>query len=540
MDDRNYFLGSLAPVCIPYYIFLGCPVSSTTLRKDLERLDADYTESPYLSPRQQLLEAERLRLGHDDVRSKAYRSAIVNLSAKLPLPSTFYQNFQHRIYYEEQLPKHTQFGREFIYAFTWEDSREDRRLLDIRPDDVVLCLCSAGDNLLDYLASCRPRRVHAVDLNPNQAHLLELKVAAYQALDHAEFWKLFGEGRAPSFPRILLSKLSPYLSSQALQFWATQAAIFTSAGGLYEYGGSGRALRLVRWALGAAGRRRTVRRFCAARSLDEQRALWPRLRAVLLNRPLHWLCAGPQFLWRAAGVPAAQAALITNDYHRDDPTDPTKVRLRADSGEAVWQYVCDTLEPVARDSLLAADNFYYLLTLNGRYTRRCHPNYVSAKAHAKLSRPGAFDGLRIHTDEINDVVARIKPGTLTIAVVRPNPLLSFPPAPSARLARPTGLTARAQIMDSMDWFDPAGAAAATQIRALNRALALGGRVLLRSAGRRPWYLARFERLGFAVRTARQRAPGTLMDRCVASLPFPSFLPPRLALAGGFRPPNSAD
>lgn len=35
----------------------------------------------------------------------------------------------------------------------------------------------------------------------------------------------------------------------------------------------------------------------------------------------------------------------------------------------------------------------------------------------KLSSPGAFDGLRIHTDEINEVINRIKPRSLTIAVV---------------------------------------------------------------------------------------------------------------------------
>lgn len=51
-------------------------------------------------------------------------------------------------------------------------------------------------------------------------------------------------------------------------------------------------------------------------------------------------------------------------------------------------------------------------------TARCHPGYLTAKAHTKLSRPEAFDGLRIHTDEINEVISRITPGTLTIAVVR--------------------------------------------------------------------------------------------------------------------------
>ena len=48
---------------------------------------------------------------------------------------------------------------------------------------------------------------------------------------------------------------------------------------------------------------------------------------------------------------------------------------------------------------------------------RCHPSYLSPQAHVKLSTPGAFDGLRIHTDEINEVINRITPGTLTIAVV---------------------------------------------------------------------------------------------------------------------------
>lgn len=49
---------------------------------------------------------------------------------------------------------------------------------------------------------------------------------------------------------------------------------------------------------------------------------------------------------------------------------------------------------------------------------RCYPGYLDAKAHAKLSRPNAFAKLRIHTDEINEVIARINPATLTIAVVR--------------------------------------------------------------------------------------------------------------------------
>ena len=171
------------------------------------------------------------------IRSKAYDSAIVNLSANLPLPSTFYQNSHWRIYYDEHLQKHTRFNNKYIYAFTWEDSRVDQRLLKIGSDDVVLCVTSAGDNLLDYLVSSNPRRIHAVDLNPNQNHLLELKIAAFQALPYVDFWRLFGEGKHTSFRELLIHRLSSHMSSQALQFWLTNANVFTSSRGLFETGG---------------------------------------------------------------------------------------------------------------------------------------------------------------------------------------------------------------------------------------------------------------------------------------------------------------
>lgn len=53
----------------------------------------------------------------------------------------------------------------------------DNKLLDFSSDDVILAITSGGDNILDYL-QYSAKRIHAVDLNPNQNHLLELKVAS--------------------------------------------------------------------------------------------------------------------------------------------------------------------------------------------------------------------------------------------------------------------------------------------------------------------------------------------------------------------------
>jgi hypothetical protein len=76
----------------------------------------------------------------------------------------------------------------------------------------------------------------------------------------------------------------------------------------------------------------------------------------------------------------------------------------------------------------------------------------------------------------------------------------------------------AVVMDSMDWFDPGAEAAATQIEKLNRALKLGGRILLRSAALTPWYIATFESMGFQGKRVGARIAGGCIDRFVLSPP----------------------
>ncbi|KUM60231.1 hypothetical protein ACN42_g6893 [Penicillium freii] len=483
-SERNYFLGG-----IPYYIFVGCPkeMASTPSSQSIEKLDASFTESPYLLPANHKQEMDNavVKSTHE-IRSKAYESAVINLSANLPLPSSFYQNHHYRIHYNDMLPKHTQFQNEYIYAFTWEDPRVDHRLLNIGKDDVILAITSAGDNILDYLQK-GPRRVHAVDLNPNQNHLLELKVACYSALGHRDMWKIFGDGKHAQFRELLISKLSPHLSSQAFQYWLEHTQTFTSTSGhgLYETGGSRHAIRMVRWLFNIFGLQGEVRKLCEAQSIAEQREIWPRIRRVLLSRPLNWAIVSTEwFAWKAAGVPRNQRNMIVDDFFRRNGLTEDMKKGKDISGQSIWEYVVNTLDPMVNETLISNDNYFYFLCVQGKFSRRCHPTYLSPQAHVKLSTPGAFDGLRIHTDEINEVINRITPGTLTIAVV----------------------------MDSMDWFDPAGDSAPSQARTFNKALKKGGRILLRSASIDPWYIKHFEENGFTARRVGARFPGTCIDR----------------------------
>ena len=114
----------------------------------------------------------------------------------------------------------------------WQDADVLLQAIDIRPEQICLSIASAGDNTLAILAR-GPQRVIAVDMNPAQIYMLELKVAAYRELNHTEFLILVGS-RSGSIRESLYRRCRQQLSPDAQAFWdANSAAI---AGGL---GGAG-------------------------------------------------------------------------------------------------------------------------------------------------------------------------------------------------------------------------------------------------------------------------------------------------------------
>lgn len=374
---------------IPYYIFIGCARTTINPLQQMAVVDAAVTESPFIAAldiHAQSLVRKTRRSSSTERRSKAYDTAVVNLAASLPLPAAYYQNNKTRVYYDDTLPKHRQFNEEYIYSFTWEDARVDSRLLKITSDDVILALTSAGDNILSYALE-RPKRIHAVDLNPAQNHLLELKVAAFRGLDYQNFWKLFGEGKHDDFHKLLVEDLSPHLSSHAFDFWLHAGpSTFDSRGkGLYFTGGSRHALKLISWLGSLLGIRKDMDKLGEAQTLAEQREIWTkRVRKVLLSQLLAYFVVGSErFLWKALGVPGEQRAMIEEDFKLQlDRGDAVKADRSGEksgtgepgsvgavkSGQAIWNYGVQTLDPVANETLLSEDNHYYLLCLLGEFS----------------------------------------------------------------------------------------------------------------------------------------------------------------------------
>ena len=77
------------------------------------------------------------------------------------------------------------------YSQCWEDPEILMKALNINTDDIVLSVTSGGDNTIALLLS-NPQKVIAIDLNPAQNYLLELKLAATKVLSYDEYLSFLG------------------------------------------------------------------------------------------------------------------------------------------------------------------------------------------------------------------------------------------------------------------------------------------------------------------------------------------------------------
>ena len=105
------------------------------------------------------------------------------------------------------------------YAQCWEDSDIVLDALRPRPGDVCLSIASAGDNTLSLLVT-DPGRVIAIDLSPSQLACLELRVAAFRHLEHAELLVLMGA--RPGYRKRLFDQLLGELSDASRGVWLAQ------------------------------------------------------------------------------------------------------------------------------------------------------------------------------------------------------------------------------------------------------------------------------------------------------------------------------
>jgi S-adenosylmethionine-diacylglycerol 3-amino-3-carboxypropyl transferase len=299
------------------------------------------------------------------------------------------------------------YSRSLVYNTCWEDPAVDRQALRIGPDDALLMITSAGCNALDY-ALAGARRIHAVDANPRQTALLELKLAGIRRLGFDDFFLLFGAGRHPGFRELYGDVLRTDLSEFARSYWDRNGDWFCQADArdtFYYFGLSGLVARAFRAYLRVRPRLRDgIEAIFAARDLDDQRDIYDRrIGPLMWGKGMKWTLSR-QITMSLLGVPHPQR----KEVERQHPL-------------GVAGFIQEAIEYVARH-LPIRTNYFWALYLRGAYTGECCPEYL---------RRDNFLALK------SGLVDRVEPRTMTVTE-----FLKGHDAPVSRFV----------LLDHMDWM----------------------------------------------------------------------------------------
>lgn len=337
----------------------------------------------------------------------------------------------------------TIYSRSLVYNTCWEDPAVDRRALALRPDDTMLVITSAGCNVLDY-ALAGPGRVHAVDANPRQNALLELKLVGIRRLPFGDFFAVFGDGGHRSFRQMYRDLLRSDLSPFARTYWDARQHWFAHGGGrrsFYYHGLSGVVARAFRRFMALKPRLRDgIDRLLAARSLEGQREIYRTVVAAdLWTRAVRWTLSR-QLTMSMLGVPHPQRKEVERQH-----------------AGGVGGFVREAIEYVVQELPLWT-NYFWTLYLRGRYSRDNCPEYLREENYAALRT--ASDRICLHTGTVTDFLQRT-----------PERISKF------------------VLLDHMDWMSSYAPRALAEewLAVLDRATP-GARVILRSAHADPGYL----------------------------------------------------
>jgi S-adenosylmethionine-diacylglycerol 3-amino-3-carboxypropyl transferase len=330
-------------------------------------------------------------------------------------------------------------GRNIVYNQCWEDPRLDRTALQLSDKDRVVVITSAGCNALDY-ALAGAGHVHAVDMNPRQNALLQLKLTAARHLDHGQFFQMFGRGRVPDWNTLYPQLLRPNLDPEVRAFWDRKGDMFSGQGRrktFYFRGTSGTFAWMANYYIDRVAKLRDpVNALLAADGVEQQQDIFQQYKmSERLWRPfLRWIMRRDMTL-AMLGVPRSQRRHIDESYPG-----------------GILQFVIDRVETVFT-RLPLKDNYFWRVYLSGEYTPDCCPEYL---------RPENFHQMK------TDVQSRVTTHTSSV--------LSF-------VEQHPGEITRFILLDHMDWLtrEPSRKTLAAEWQAIVTKSAPNARILWRSA-----------------------------------------------------------
>ena len=273
-------------------------------------------------------------------------------------------------------------GNNLVYNTCWEDPRLDRVALKIGPQDNILVITSAGCNALDY-ALCEPNHVYAVDMNPRQNALLDLKLAGIKNLQYEDFYWMFGRGYLPRAREIYREKLRPALPAWSRSYWDKFIKFFDNKDrSFYFRGTSGAFARAIKFYTDRVIRVRPyVDALLETKTLEEQRQIYhEHLKAKFWSRPMRFAMNRDTTL-SIVGVPKAQRRQVETQYEG-----------------GIVKFVQDCVEAVFAE-LPIQDNYFWRVYMTGRYAPDCCPEYLKPDNFQRLKN-GLADRVSTHTDSV--------------------------------------------------------------------------------------------------------------------------------------------
>ena len=338
------------------------------------------------------------------------------------------------------------YSRALVYNTCWEDPAVDRLALDIGCADTMLVITSAGCNVLDY-ALTGPRRIHAVDANPRQNALLELKLAGIRRLEFDDFFAAFGSGHHPHFHELYRTLLREDLTPFAQKFWDKRVDWFGNPrGSFYYHGLSGTVARLFRAYLKVRPRlAASISELFDTRTLDDQRRIFDtRVQPLIWTPSVNWTLS-QQLTMSLLGVPHPQRKEVQDQHER-----------------GVAGFVRDSVEYVFRQ-LPVWTNYFWSVYVRGRYSETCCPEYLKRDNFAAL-QAGLADRIHLHTCTVTE-------------------LLKATGEPISKFV----------LLDHMDWMSSYyPEALAEEWSCILRRATPDARIIFRSAHAAPAYLERLE------------------------------------------------
>jgi S-adenosylmethionine-diacylglycerol 3-amino-3-carboxypropyl transferase len=277
-------------------------------------------------------------------------------------------------------------GNNLVYNTCWEDPRLDREVLSFSADDRVVVITSAGCNALDYLLA-GAGHVHAVDVNPRQNALLELKRAAILELSYDDLFSMFGRGVLRNYRRVYADKLHQHLSSEARQFWDKKISFFAGTGwqkSFYFRGSSGLFARLINIYIDRIPELRgALRQLFETNSLEEQSSLYySKVKPRFWGPLVRWI-VGRDVTLAMLGVPRSQRMEVDTQYPG-----------------GIVKFIEDCLDAVF-GVLPLRDNYFWRLYVFGEYSEDCCPEYLKRENNERLKEL-VVGKISTHTGTLTD------------------------------------------------------------------------------------------------------------------------------------------